>query len=154
MTTMAALWRRLRTRWGARTHFRRQEEAGAVAVWMLIITTTAFMALLGLVAGGGELINEQVEAKRVAEQAARAGADELSAASVRSGSDHVNAGDAIARARMTLRQSGWSGSVRVRGSKVIVTAAGTRTPEFLGLIGVSSVHVSETGSADAISASD
>ncbi len=132
---------------------RRRDERGAAA-WTLIITTTAFVALLGLVGGGGELINERVEAKRAAEQAARAGADELSVAAVRSGTDAVDAGDAIARAKGVLHRAGWTGTVRVQGSKVIVTATGTRNPEFLGLLGVGAIRISETGSADAISTPD
>jgi hypothetical protein len=116
----------------------------------MILTTTAFMGLLGLVGGGGELVNERVEAHRVAEQAARAGADELSVAAARSGTDQVNPGDAIGRAHATLRQGGWSGSVRIRGRQVVVTATGSRQPRFLGLLGVGAVRISETGSADAI----
>ena len=131
---------------------RPRDERGAAAVWTLILTATAFVALMGLVGGGGELINERVEAKRAAEQAARAGADELSVAAARSGSDRVDAGDAIARANAVLRQAGWSGSVRVQGSTVIVTATGTRSPQFLGLLGVGAIAISETGSADGISA--
>lgn len=137
-------------RWGRR----RRDERGAAAVWTMIIVTTAFVGLMGLVGGGGELINERVEAKRAAEQAARAGADELSASAVRSGSDQVDAGDAIARARKVLQQAGWSGSVRVEGSRVVVTATGTRNPNFLHLLGVGAIHISETGSADAISTPD
>lgn len=130
---------------------RPREERGAAAVWTMILTTTAFVGLLGLVGGGGELVNERVEAHRVAEQAARAGADELSVAAARSGTDRVNPGDAIARAHTMLRQGGWSGSVRIRGRQVIVTATGSRQPQFLGLLGVGSVRISETGTADAIS---
>lgn len=138
---------RLRTRLGSR-----RDERGAAAVWTLILASTAFVALLGLVGGGGELVNDHVAAKRAAEQAARAGADELSqAAVVHDSTDRVNTGDAIARAKMVLRQSGWSGTVRVNGSEVIVTATGTREPQFLSLLGVGVVRVRETGSADAIS---
>lgn len=133
---------------------RRRDERGAAAAWTLILTTTAFVALLGLVGGGGELINERVEAKRAAEQAARAGADELSASAVRSGSDKVDSGAAIARAKGVLRQAGWAGSVRVNGSDVTVTASGTREPRFLGLLGVRAIQIRETGSADAISTPD
>jgi len=133
---------------------RRRDERGAAAVWTMIIVTTAFVGLMGLVGGGGELINERVEAKRAAEQAARAGADELSASAVRSGSDQVDAGDAIARANSVLHQAGWSGSVRVEGSRVVVTATGTRNPQFLSLLGVGAIQISETGSADAISTPD
>jgi len=133
---------------------RDRDERGAAAAWTLILTSTAFVALLGLVGGGGELINERVDAKRAAEQAARAGADELSASAVRSGSDQVDAGAAIARAQAVLRQAGWSGTVRVQGSEVIVTATGTRDPQFLGLLGVDAIKIRETGSADAISTPD
>jgi hypothetical protein len=109
---------------------------------------------MGLVGGGGELINERVGAKRAAEQAARAGADALSASAVRSGSDQVDAGAAVARARGVLSQSGWSGSVQVQGSRVVVTATGSRQPQFLSLLGVGAIQISETGSADAISTPD
>lgn len=138
-----ALWRR-----GNR------DERGAAAVWTLILTVTAFTALLGLVGGGGELINDRVEAKRVAEQAARAGADALSAPAVRSGHESVDRGEALARAHVVLRASGWDGKVRINGTEVVVTASGTRSPELLGLLGVSRVHISQTGSAKAISTPD
>jgi len=142
-----------RTWVGARRR-RVRDEGGAAAVWTLIITVTAFTALLGLVGGGGELINDRVEAKRVAEQAARGGADALSASAVRSGRDDLDRGEAIARANAVLRASGWSGEVRINGNEVVVTATGTRSPQLLGLLGVNRVHVSETGSADAISTPD
>ncbi|MGD9961955.1 pilus assembly protein TadG-related protein [Nocardioides sp.] len=131
-----------------------RDERGAAAVWTMIIVTTAFVALMGLVGGGGELINERVEAKRAAEQAARAGADELSASAVRSGTDQVDAGEAIARANSVLHQAGWSGSVQVQGSRVVVTATGSRKPQFLSLIGVGAIQINETGTADAISTPD
>lgn len=131
-----------------------RDDRGVAAVWTMIIVTTAFVGLMGLVGGGGELINERVEAKRAAEQAARAGADELSASAVRSGSDQVDAGEAIARAKSVLHQAGWSGSVSVQGSRVVVTATGSRKPQFLSLLGVGAIQISETGTADAISTPD
>lgn len=131
-----------------------RDERGVAAVWTLIIAATAFTALIGLVGGGGELINHQIDARRTAEQAARAGADELSEAAIRSGTDQVNANAAIARARALLKQGGWSGTVQINGSAVIVTATGTREPTFLSLLGVRAVHISETGTANAISGPD
>lgn len=133
---------------------RRHDERGVAAVWTMIIATTAFLGLLGLVGGGGELVNDRVQAKRVAEQAARAGADELSTAAIRSGTDRVDAGSAIRRAQAILRQAGWSGTVTVTGSRVAVTATGTRSPQFLHLLGVRAIRLRETGTADAISTPD
>lgn len=137
-----------------RTRGRERDERGVAAVWLLIIAATAFVGLVGLVGGGGELINHQVDARRAAEQAARAGADELSEAAIRSGTDEVNTGAAIARARSVLTDSGWTGTVQVRGSTVIVTATGTRKPTFLPLLGVRTVHINEIGTATAISSPD
>lgn len=130
---------------------RQRDERGAAAVWTLILATTAFTALVGLVGGGGELINERVEAKRAAEQAARAGADVLSASSVRSGRDDLDTARAIGRAQGVLNAAGWGGSARVQGSEVTVTASGNRSPALLGLLGVGGITITETGSADAIS---
>ena len=60
----------------------------------------------------------------------------------------------FAHAKGVLHRAGWTGTVRVQGSKVTVTATGTRNPEFLGLLGVGAIRISETGSADAISTPD
>lgn len=141
-------------RTACRQSSRHRDERGVAAVWLLIIAATAFVALVGLVGGGGELTNYQVDARRAAEQAARAGADELSEAAIRSGTDEVNTGAAIARARTVLTSSGWTGTVQVRGSTVIVTATGTRKPTFLPLLGVRTVHINEIGIATAISSPD
>ncbi len=66
----------------------------------------------------------------------------------------VDRGEALARAHDVLRASGWGGKVRINGSEVVVTATGTRSPQLLGLLGVNRVHISQTGSADAISTPD
>lgn len=146
---MTSLAPRVRTAgWRPRRH---RDERGVAAIWLLILAAIAFPALVGLVGGGGELINYQIDARRTAEQAARAGADELSEAAIRSGADQVNASAAIARARGVLADSGWDGTVQVSGSTVIVTATGTRKPTFLPLLLVTSVDISETGTATAIS---
>jgi len=145
---------RLGLSWVSARPRRVRDERGAAAVWTLIITVTAFTALVGLVGGGGELINDRVEAKRVAEQSARAGADALSAPAVRSGRDNIDRDEALARANDVLRASGWGGKIRINGNEVVVTATGTRSPQLLGLLGVNRVHISETGSANAISTPD
>ena len=42
----------------------------------------------------------------------------------------------------------------IHGNEVVVTATGTRSPELLGLLGINGVHISQTGSAHAISTPD
>lgn len=133
---------------------RQSDERGVAAVWTLIIASAVFIPLIGLVGGGGELVNEQVSARRAAEQAARAGADALSEASLRSGVDRVDAGTAIARANQMLTTAGWSGSVQVEGSRVIVTVDDIRSPPFLSFLGLGHTPVRETGIADAITSPD
>ena len=127
-------------------------ERGAVAVWTLLLASGAFTILLGLVVDGGNVVDARLEAKRVAEQAARAGADELSAVAVRSGADNLDAGRARDRARDLAAQSGWQATVEVDGTTVRVTVSGTTHTQFLGVLGIQSFPVKETGAARAVTA--
>ena len=103
---------------------------------------------------GGRVIDERVAASRAAAQAARAGADALSAASVRNGSDAVDAEGAQARAQSYLRDAGMDGTVSVAGDTVTVTVTGESTNQILSVIGVSSFPIDETESARAITEED
>ena len=124
------------------------QESGFAAVWTILIASGAFLLLLGLVVDGGSVIDARLEAKRAAEQAARAGADELRGA--RSGHETVDADAAAARAQDLLRRAGWSGTVHVGGTRVRVEVTGSSPTTFLGVIGVSSFPVHESGAATAI----
>lgn len=119
------------------------------AVWTLAAAAGAFLLLLGLVVDGGNVINARLEAKRAAEQAARAGADELIGA--RSGNESIDVTAAQARASDLLHRAGWTGTVRVHGTAVQVIVRGSSPNVFLGAVGFGSFPVSETGSATAIS---
>ena len=123
-------------------------EAGAAAVWTLLAASGVFLLLLGLVYDGGNAVDAHLEAKRAAEQAARAGADELRGA--RSGSEYVDAESAAARARQLLRGTGWSGTVRVTDLTVVVHVVGSEPTVFLGAIGIDRFRVEESGSATAV----
>jgi hypothetical protein len=127
---------------------RYRDERGVAAVWTLLSASGVFLLLLGLVYDGGSVIDARLEAKRAAEQAARAGADELRGA--RSGNESVDAEAAAARARDILRRAGWSGTVRISGAEVRVTVIGSEPTTFLSAVGIKSFRVDETGAATAI----
>ena len=132
----------------------KRDERGSASIWAILVTAGAFTVLLGLVVDGGRVIDERVAASRAAAQAARAGADALSAASVRNGSDAVDAEAAQARAQSYLRDAGMDGTVSVAGDTVTVTVTGESKNQILGVIGVSSVPIDETESARAITEED
>lgn len=125
------------------------DETGAMALW-LISAVLAGTALLGLVYDGGRIIDARLDADRVAVQAARAGADQLSEASIRSGDNEVAAQAAIAAARDYLHATGRTGRVEVAGDRVTVTVRDTVTPKILNAFGFGPVNIREAESARGI----
>jgi Flp pilus assembly protein TadG len=117
-------------------------------VWTVLSASGVFLLLLGLVFDGGSAVDARAEAKRAAEQAARAGADELQG--VRSHQESVNSHAAQARARQVLAHAGWTGTVTVNGLDVTVTITDSSDNVFLGAIGLPSFPVDVTGSATSI----
>lgn len=132
----------------------KRDEHGSASIWAILVIAGAFTVLLGLVVDGGRVIDERVAASRAAAQAARAGADALSAPSVRNGSDVVDAEAARARAQSYLRDAGMDGTVSVAGDTVTVTVTGESKNQILGVIGVTSFPIDETESARAITEED
>jgi Flp pilus assembly protein TadG len=59
-------------------------ERGSVSLWLVIFTIAAFV-LLAFVVDGGQYMNARERAADIAEQAARAGIDQLTASAIRSG---------------------------------------------------------------------
>src|SRR5690348_10545712 len=100
---------------------RERNEAGALSIWVVLTTATAFLAILGLVADGGRILNTRAALDRAAAQAARAGADQLSAAGIRDGNNDVSTSQAITAATNYLAAAGIQGSVTVNGQTVTVT---------------------------------
>lgn len=131
-------------------HRARRGERGSASLWVILVISVAFTALLGLVLDGGRVVDARLTASRTAAQAARSGADELSQSSIRSGGNAVAAVAATSTAHSYLRAAGLRGSVRVSGDTVIVTVHGTSQPSILGLFGVGAFPVNETESARGI----
>ena len=112
-------------------------EAGAVAVTVAVLAL-ALMMVVGMVFEGGVAIAAKRRAMNVAEQAARAGAEQLDIGAIRS-TDKFVIDPAAARsaADAYLAAAGYSGSVSVEGATVTVTGVQWTSPtSLLGLIGV------------------
>jgi len=135
-------------------HRSRGSQRGSASIWALLVTAGAFTVLLGLVVDGGHVIDARLESSRSAAQAARVAADALSQSSVRDGADEVAAGAAAERARAYLRDAGMAGTVRVEGDSVTVTVTGRSVTEVLGVIGIDSFPIHETGTARAVTEED
>lgn len=128
----------------------RTQQRGSASVWAILVISGAFTVLLGLVVDGGRVIDDRLAASRAAAQAARAGADALSEASVRDGREAINIEAARARVGTYLREAGWRGTVSIAGDVVTVTVVGRSETQVLGVIGIESFPIDETGSARAI----
>ncbi|HEX9343164.1 MAG TPA: TadE/TadG family type IV pilus assembly protein [Actinomycetota bacterium] len=126
-------------------HDRVEGEAGAIAV-MVAILGVSLMLVVGLVFEGGVAIAAKRRAMNVAEQAARAGAEQLDLNAVREGTGfRIDPGAAVAAADAYLAGAGFSGSVGVSGDTVTVSGVAWSSQDpMLGTLGV---HFSGTVAA-------
>lgn len=143
-----------RSRWSRR----RQQVAGdrgSAALW-LAITIVGLLAMAGLVLDGGAAIAARERAADVAQQAARAGADALSASGVFSGSGGSNALGANPSAATAAATSLLTGEgvtdfhIAVQGNVVVVTAHVSRPTALLSAVGVDTVGGTATEQAQAL----
>lgn len=116
-------------------------------MWAILLASSIFLGVLGLVYDGGTVLNQRAQAKQVAEQAARAGVDQIGA--LRNGHDTVDPTAATARAQQVLRQAGWTGTVTVTGNEVAVQVTGQYQTIFLPIVGINHLRIDQTGSAQA-----
>lgn len=116
---------------------------GFVAVIML-----AILACSGLVIDGARIIGAKVTAADHAENAARAGAQEVTA--LRSGGYVIDEAKAQSAASAYLSAHGVSGSVITTPTQVSVTVTDTVHTTLLALVGVGSKSVSATRSSVAV----
>jgi Flp pilus assembly protein TadG len=82
---------------GPRLTARRPADRGSVSLWVIIFAFTT-MALLILVVDGGQAINAKSRAADIAEQAARAAADDVNVAGLRAGTVQLGGGACDLRA--------------------------------------------------------
>lgn len=131
------------------TGWRVQGDEGSVSVY-LAVWAVAMMAMAGLVIDGGAAIAARARAADLAEQAARAGADALSPASLR-GLDptdlRVDPAAARAAADRVLALGGATGEVTIAGLNVSVTAHVPRQATVLTAVGINDLTGTATATA-------
>lgn len=128
---------------------RRRHEDGAAAA-IIVLFTIALVSVAGLVIDGGYALAAQRRALGIAEQASRAGADQLADAALRNGEVQVDAVRAHAAARAYLANVGATGTVAVDGAEVRVTVTVRQETTLLSAVGVDALTVSATAWATSI----
>ena len=137
---MRKLTRRLR---------RLRGDRGTLTLFTAIVAI-GLLAALGFVADAGVKLQAGMQARAIAEEAARAGAGQvnISAAYAHGGTFTVNPAQAISAAQAYLSQAGHTGSVTVVGGRTIqVQVTVTEPAIFTQVIGIT--HLSGTQTATA-----
>ena len=133
---------------------RRQQpdaERGAIGVF-LVVLVPGLLLIIGLAVDGGAKVAATQRANAIADEAARAGGQALDVAAALSGQVRVDPGAAVAAAQDYLDRNDVAGAVTVvDGDTLQVTTTISEPTTFLGLIGISTLTVKGTGTADLIS---
>ena len=143
----------MRMRIWDRVRHGRDEVGAALAVWLLVAAVPIGFLLTGYIYDGGNVREAQQLAYRTAEKAARLAADQLSTASLRSDGDvAVDPAAAQQAGAADLQAAGFDGSVLVDGGMVTVTVVDTVDMKVLSGIGINSIDIEESASAESINA--
>lgn len=126
---------------------RRRADRGSATAWALgIVLVVALLA--GAVLDGGNAMAARVQALDVAQQAARAGANQLDLAALRNhGLVRLNPAAAQAAAQTFLAQAGVAGTATATPTQVSVTVTRPQPTLLLQAIGVDAITVAATASA-------
>ncbi len=125
-------------------------DAGTATAFTLILIVALF-AFAGLVLDGGLAVAAKVRAVATAQAAARAGADQLDLARLRTtGQLRLDPSHARTAARSWLTRAGATGTVTVTADTVTVAVTDRSRTQLLGLIGVDAIPVAATATAEAV----
>lgn len=123
------------------------DQNGRVTAFVVVIVT-AILLFAGLVLDGGLALAAKVRAVGEAQEAARAGAQEIDLTAYRAdGTLRLAPQQATAAACSYLAAAGHTGTVSVAGNTVNVTVTVSQPTQLLGLIGIGSITVTATGQA-------
>ncbi len=120
---------------------------GLATVWM-VFTTFLAVILAAVIFGGGVIFAARTHGYDLAQQAARAGAQQIDAATYRtSGVLRLDPARAATAARQFLTAAGATGTVTVNAARITVTATSHQPTPMLASFGVTTVTVTSTASA-------
>lgn len=125
-----------------------RSENGSLTVFILIFCVTLFI-LIGLVVDSGRAISARSATMSEAEQAARAGAGQISVGALRVGQVEVDPASAIRASTEYLASAEPTASVLVTvvGETVTVHITTAEPTVILGIIGIDRIGISVTASA-------
>ena len=127
---------------------RGRDERGAVTVW-LTGASVLMISVIGVTVDLGGQLHAKERAHTIAAQAARAGAEQITADAMTGATPKLDVGKARTAANAYLRSAGVDGTVSVSGGvRVTVTVVDTYQPLFLGTIGVGTLTVSASSTAE------
>ncbi|MBB3084704.1 TadE/TadG family type IV pilus assembly protein [Geodermatophilus sabuli] len=125
-------------------------ERGAIGVFLAVLVP-GLLLIIGLAVDGGAKVAATQRANAIADEAARAGGQALDVPAALAGRVQVDPAAAAAAARDYLARNDVTGAVTVvDGDTLRVTTTITEPTTFLGLIGITSLTVEGTGTADLI----
>ncbi|MFB9617439.1 pilus assembly protein TadG-related protein [Kutzneria kofuensis] len=114
----------------------------------VVVIAIAALLFAGLVLDGGLALAAKVRAIGEAQEAARAGAQEIDLTAYRAdGTLRLVPQQASTAARNYLAAAGHTGTVSVAGNTVNVTVSITQPTQLLGLAGIGSITVTGAGQA-------
>ncbi|MEV6242696.1 pilus assembly protein TadG-related protein [Lentzea sp. NPDC051838] len=124
-----------------------EDERGRVTAFVVIVAVAALL-FAGLVLDGGLALAAKIRAIGEAQEAARAGAQEIDLAAYRAdGSLRLAAQQASTAAHNYLTVAGHTGTVSVNGNTINVTVTINERTQLLGLAGIGSITVTGAGQA-------
>ena len=130
-----------------------RSETGQAMAWVAVMLPL-FLSVVGLAIDGGTVFDARRELQNVADSAARAGATQIDQTVYRQSSgstvvlDQAAAHQAAAQYISSQGQS-FSATITVGSKTVVVQVSRSVHTSFLGLVGISTVHITATAPAAA-----
>jgi len=123
------------------------DEGGSLTAFVAVLSLSLFI-LIGLVVDTGRAIAARSAALDEAQQAARAGAGQLSVAALRSGQVEIDPSEAVVSADAYLASVGQTGGTTSVVGQTVVVHIETQDPTvILGIVGIDRIGISVTARA-------
>jgi Flp pilus assembly protein TadG len=125
-------------------------DRGSISLWAALAAFCMIVIVGIAVDFGGQAVAEQ-RARTVAAQAARAAGQQLQLDAVaRAGTANTDTSRAITAATTFLAQAGQTGTARVAGNTITVTVTSSYRCMFLSIIGIGTLPVTGTSTAEVV----